>query len=81
MSVQTNTANTNDWLAATEGVEIKADVDYDIAIQMTPREIRTIELHVTAISKAEPRLFASDWDEAATEVLRDRADAWRRLAE
>ena len=60
---------------------ISLEVDCDITFRMPPREIRTIELDVTVIRKARPRLYASDWEEAAAQVLRDRADAWQRLAE
>ena len=73
MELQTGSANTKDWIEATKGMEIRAYIGSLSAALGTYVEPLTRQDSLDT--------EAQEWDRAAAQVLRDRADAWQRLAE
>jgi len=73
MELQTGSANTKDWIEATKGMEIRAYIESLAAALGTYVEPLTRQDSLDT--------EAQEWDRAAAQVLRDRADAWQRLAE
>ena len=92
MSTQANTANTEDWLEATKDMDIKAYVEplkfddvklhQSIARDDSPTRFKEFDVEHPPISlEVDGTSPERTWGRAAAQVLRDRADAWQRLAE